>query len=250
MVNRTIRRLILNKLRITKQALSQRAKRLKDTYGPMTTEEAVYVMAHLEGIDLSKHLSLSVLDRIRALVPRQTVPAPAMPSRQSQKKAKRPKPKQYTAYPLVSASEVNVANHLGSEVYPQVFILENSIRKLIKDRLSKLDKSWWDKLVPPDVQGNVARTMKREKRYTYREARGSHPLLYANFADLKKIIVTKQNVFSDVIIDIEWFKVKMDEVYMARNNLAHSVSLSRDDISRIALFHRDWARMLNAAGIR
>jgi hypothetical protein len=91
--------------------------------------------------------------------------------------------------------------------------------------------------------------MKREKRYTYREARGNQPLLYANYEDLKKIIVAKQNVFSDVIIDIDWFKVKMDEVYMARNNLAHSVSLSRDDISRIALFHRDWARMLNAAGI-
>jgi hypothetical protein len=141
-VNRSIRRLILNKLRISKQALSQRAKRLKDTYGPMTTEEAVYVIAHLEGIDLSKHLPLSVLDRIRALVPRQTVPARAMPTRQSQKKTKRPKRKQQTPYPLVSASEVNVANHLGSEVYPQVFILENSIRKLIKDRLSKIDKSW------------------------------------------------------------------------------------------------------------
>ena len=65
-VNQTIRRLVLNEFRITKQGLSQRAKRLKDTYGPMTTEEAVYVIAHLEGIDLSKHLPLSVLDRIRA----------------------------------------------------------------------------------------------------------------------------------------------------------------------------------------
>ena len=102
MVNQTIRRLVLNKFRITKQGLSQRAKRLKDTYGPMTTEEAVYVIAHLEGIDLSKHLPLSVLDRICALVPRQMVSAPGVPSRQSPKRAEKGKPKYHTAYPLVS----------------------------------------------------------------------------------------------------------------------------------------------------
>ncbi len=250
MVNPAVRQKLLIKLGVSKQALSQRAKRLKDTYGPMTTEEAVYVIAHMEGVDLSKSLPLAMLDRIRALVPRQ-VPTltPTLISSQSRRRKNGSKRKQSVSYPLINISLIDVANKLGAEVYPQAFILENSIRVLIKVRLSRLDKNWWDNLVPSDVKTDVARTMKREIRYPYRDKRGDHPLLYSNFADLKKIILANQSVFSDVIIDFEWFKVRMDEVYMARNNLAHAVSLSKDDVSRIALFNPDWARLLTAAGI-
>jgi len=40
------------------------------------------------------------------------------------------------------------------------------------------------------------------------------------------------------------------EVDMARNNLAHSILLSDNDILRIALFYRDWARLLEAKNIK
>jgi hypothetical protein len=36
---------------------------------------------------------------------------------------------------------------------------------------------------------------------------------------------------------------------MARNNLAHCVPLNEDDKSRISIFHRDWARLIEASGI-
>jgi hypothetical protein len=249
-VNPTVRRLVLGRLKISKQALSQRARRVKDAYGPMTTDEAVYILAHLEGIDLSRYLPLAIVDRVRALVPRQAISSLSGPPKLSSKKVERKKPKHRHFYPLIPNAEVRVADNLGKDVYPQVFVLENSIRNLIIDRLSKIDRNWWDKFAPQDVRDTVARTIIKEKRYPYRDARGRHPIFYSNFADLKKIIVANQATFSDAIIDIEWFKAKMDEVYMARNGLAHCISLSRDDISRILLFNRDWARMLNSAGIR
>jgi hypothetical protein len=251
MLNPKVRRELLQKLGgITPQALSQRAKRIKDSYGPMKTEEAVYVIAHMEGIDLSKQLPIATLDRIRALVPRQVPTAPKISSTPVPRVEKKSRRSKVPSYPMVKASLNKVAEDLGAQVYPQLFLLENSIRALIGTRLSRLNSSWWNLHVPSRVQQNVSRTMSREKRFPYREARGNHPLSYANFSDLKEIILANPSEFHDIILDFEWFKVRMDEIYMARNNLAHCVPLSKDDISRISLFFRDWARLLETARIR
>jgi hypothetical protein len=245
-IERNVRRELFKKLGVTRQAINQRAMRLKDKYGPMTTEEAIYIIAHVEGIDLSKYLPLVTLDRIRSLIPRDIKPQPAISSG-PQKKAKivKKRPKAIS-YPLVTASFIKQAVDIGGETFPQVVVLENSIRNLIGQTLSGIRKDWWKTSVPPIIQKNVQRTIDKEKKYPYRERRGNKPLMYCNFAELKEIIVTNHSSFHNVIVDLEWFKAKMDEVYMARNNLAHSVLLSKDDIARIALFYRDWARLLES----
>lgn len=248
--NSNVRDKVLNKLNIKQPALSYRAKKIKEAYGPMTTEEAVYVIAHILEIDLSKYLPIAILDRIRSLVPREL---PIKPSTQlqagpvypSKSKQKKPKP-----YPLVKTVLAKIGENLGSSVYPQLFIIENSIRELISMRLSIKGANWWDLYVPGEVRRNVNRTITKEKRFPYRESRGDHPLSYSNFSDLKEIILNNPNDFQDVILDFEWFKVKMDEIYMVRNNIAHCVPLTRDDISRINLFLRDWARLLDTAGLK
>lgn len=241
--NPKVRLEILGRLGITRQALSHRAKRIKENYGPMTTEEAVYVIAHIEGVDLSKFLPIATLDRVRSLVPKEIQPDKSQIHPQP-----RIKRQQQESYPLVTNAKIRMAYNLGSDVYPRLFVLENSIRSLITKRLSALDTNWWDTYVPSQVKNNVSRTINKEKRYPYREARGNHPISYANFSDLSTIILENQSVFQDVILDFEWFKVKMDEIYMVRNNLAHCVALSNDDVSRINLFFRDWARLLETAG--
>jgi hypothetical protein len=250
MINRQLRSDLLAKIKVSQPALSRRAKRLKETYGPMTTDEAVYVIAHMEGLDVSKYLPLAAVDRVRSLVPRSEPVRPV--ERSSTTSKKKLKPPTSKPYPLLSTAISSQAYTLGTDVFPIMFQLENSIRLLIEKVLSKSGADWWVTRVHPDVQGNVQRTINREKRYPYRDRRGNHPLYYANFDDLKKIIIDPSNKpdFQLIIMDFDWFKVKMDEVYMARNNLAHCVPLPKDDIARILLFHRDWARLLDTAGIK
>ena len=250
MINRHLRSDLLNKLKVSKQALSQRSKRLKETYGPMTTEEAVYVIAHMAGIDITRYLPLTVIDRVRSLVPRNQAVHTSKNDISTPKKKNRPQLGR--PYPLISSIEHKQAKVIGTDVFPLIYQLENSLRHFIERVLSKSGTDWWAIRVPADVQSNVQRTINKEKRYPYRDKRGSDLLYYANFDDLKKIIIDGKNKieFQAVIIDIEWFKVKMDEVYMARNNLAHCAPLTKDDISRISLFHRDWARLLDAAGLK
>ena len=252
MIKREVRESLLKKLKSSKQALSQRANRLKEKHGPMTTEEVVYIIAHMEGIDLSKHLPLAMLDKIRALIPREINQSPEVSWVSPKKKiARRPKSQQ-SSYPLVTNALFQKEKAARDDAFPRVFILENSIRALIKLRLSTVDKEWWPKLIPKPVIESVGRTMKKERRFPYREKRGDEPLMYCNFDDLRKIVADGNNYpfFQDVIIDLDWFKVKMQEVYMARNNLAHSVPLSKDDFSSIILFYNEWARLLESAGIK
>jgi len=249
-LSRDVRRELFNKLRVSPQAINQRAKRLKDKFGPMTTEEAVYIIAHTEGVDLGKYLPLETLDRVRSLLPRDIKTDPS--ASQNKRQAAKPIRKRRIAisYPLTKEAFIKQAVTIGEEAFPQIVVLENSLRNLIEQILSKIETDWWSTLVPLDVKNDVQRTIKKETKYPYRERRGNSPLMYCNFADLKKIVVANHSAFRTVIVDLEWFKVKMDEVYMARNNLAHSVLLSKDDMARIALFYRDWARLLEASNIK
>lgn len=250
MTNRKVQSEILNKLKVSRQALNQRAKRLKDKYGPMTTTDAVYIIGHIEGIDLAKYLPLDILDRIRSLIPKDVKPKPVLSKAILKKLNLTKKRKSAASYPLVSATFIKQVVIIGDEAFPQIVVLENSMRAFINHTLSAKRKDWWLSLVPSHVQKNVRRILEIEKKYPYREKRGNKPLMYCNFADLKDIVIANYLAFKNVIVDLEWFSAKMNEVYMARNNLAHSVLLTKDDMTRIALFYRDWSRLLDTAKIK
>jgi len=246
MVNRRVRRELLTKLGITHQALSQRAQTIKRNHGPMSTDDAVYVIAHLERIDISKYLPLSEVDRVRLLVPPAMSQKPPITSAAVKRKINRKKGN----YSLVSPKTEMEAYSIGENNYPKIFILENSIRELIIKRLAPQGVNWWNN-IPGDVKKNVERTMNKEKRYPQRQKRGNHPIFYANFDDLKKIIIDPKLwiEFQLVLLDRDWVRVKMDEVYMARNSIAHCVIVTDEDIDRINLFFNEWFRLLANAGI-
>ncbi|MGB7061087.1 MAG: Swt1 family HEPN domain-containing protein [Candidatus Zixiibacteriota bacterium] len=248
MVDRRIKKLLLDKLQITQQAVSLRAKKLKATYGPMTTEEAVYVIAHQEGIDLSRFLPIQQLDRVRSLVPKDL---PSIDQAKTVVKAKKVKVKRTSSYPLVQNRVISRSVVIGHESFPQMFVLENSIRELIRRILSEVyGKDWWIKAVSKNIQQVVSRTMDKEKRYPHRPKRGLHPIFYSNFDDLKQIVLQNRKQFANAIINFQWFEVQMNEVYMARNSLAHNTPITDDDAARIRLFHREWALLLETAGYK
>jgi hypothetical protein len=190
------------------------------------------------------------VDRVRSLIPRDIKPIQVTYQRRSHTLKSGRKRKASISYPLVKEIFIKQAVLIGEEAFPQIVVLENSMRTLIEQTLSTIRTDWWTALVPAMVQNNVRRTINKEKKYPYREKRGNSPLMYCNFADLKEIVITNPVAFRNIIVDPEWFKAKMDEVYMARNNLAHSILLSQDDMVRIALFYKDWARLLETANIK
>lgn len=62
---------------VTRSRLHQRVADLKLEHGPMSTEDATYVLAHIQGLDLAKYLNRETFDRIRGMVPRSGAQAAA-----------------------------------------------------------------------------------------------------------------------------------------------------------------------------
>lgn len=202
----------------------------------MTSKDSYYVLAHTIGIDLSKYLSLSELDRIRNLIPKFTVPSDPSITQDDSEGIR-------TSYPLLTKKFINDGRKIGAEVYPLLFTLENSIRQLIRAKLAA-DKNWWEEKCPDKVKKSVSYLMNKEQLFTFRTKRGNDQLDYANFEHLSLIIDFNKDVFKDVIYDFEWFRVWMSEIYLVRNNIAHCVPISKDDRERISIFHKAWANML------
>jgi hypothetical protein len=249
MVDRQIKKILLNKLDISPQALSLQTKKIKTKHGPMSTEEATYVIAHQHGIDLSQFLPIDIMDRVRSLIPKE-LPNVVQSSPSINKKREKTK-KSAKSYPLVSDNLIKKGMLIGNESFPKMFVLENSIRNLIIQRLSKAyKKNWWNEARIKNVRENVEKLINKEKKYPNRDKRGLHPIYYSNFADLKNIILNEFDYFSDVILDRQWFTVQMEQVYMSRNSLAHNVALTEDDEMRIRLLYSEWARILESAGIK
>ena len=75
MIDKNLRKALLNQLNCSPQALSQRVKRIKKK-NPMTTEEATYVIAHHEGILIDKYLDKNMVAIIRRIVQQITSQTP------------------------------------------------------------------------------------------------------------------------------------------------------------------------------
>lgn len=91
-LNRRLRRAVLDQLGITRQALSLRAKKLKSLY-PLNTTDAVCLIADLCGIPLDQYLRRDEVVRLKGLLPPHAVldrrlgqPPPAYRQRKASKK--------------------------------------------------------------------------------------------------------------------------------------------------------------------
>ena len=135
-INRKLRTDLLNRLKVSPQRLSQRVKKMKTQNGPMSTEDATYVIAHIEGIDISKYLEPNTVTHVRSLIP-QSTQKQTVSDRSKKNKSSSKKPLTIKIEPnipqvdaLLSTTLVHDAKKMA-QIYPRYYVLENSIRVVI-----------------------------------------------------------------------------------------------------------------------
>ena len=127
-----------------------------------------------------------------------------------------------------------------ADFYVVYYCLENTVRRLIAERLrDKNGATWWDTAVPNGIKQAVAGKQAQEKE-TDLAIRSDDPLSYVNFGELIVIIESNWDSFSDTIRSKKAMQQTLAQFNQIRNVIAHSGSLSPNDISRLKLLVNDW----------
>lgn len=241
---------LLTKLNVTPQRLSQKRQEVKRLYGPMSTEEATYFIAHQEGLDLTKYLEPDLVDRIRGLVPKPSIgSAPTSTARPKKAKSARTTPIRITpnSEPVDALLSASIArdSKMMATIYPTFYVLENSLRLVIKRILEERHgKEWWSDCVPSDVQNRVNGRKKDERSKPWHGKRGAHEIFYSDFKDLRSILEKNWADFAELFPSRPWITQKLDELEAPRNIIAHNNPLNTVDQQRIELYFHDWIELL------
>jgi len=118
----------------------------------------------------------------------------------------------------------------NAEIYPHVFILENSLRDLILQKFQDTN-DWWmsTKIVKQDIQKYAQTIMDAEKKHRWLDARGDHPIYYVGLEHLYKIIEMNYNPYFKKIFELSKLKTWIDECVPIRNLLAHNIRTSKEE---------------------
>ena len=249
MINKSLKKALIAKLKITSQALSQRIQKLRKK-SPMSSEEAAYVIAHEEGIDLYKYLEEKEIIGIRQLVLQNSKSISTSTNTKSSKNTIKNITINISGEfkgtdPLLNEKKLNEARAMAA-IYPLLYVLENSIRQficLVMEREAGPD--WWENEVPTELKTDVKDKKQNEKVNSWHQRRGSHPIDYLDMKDLPRIIskITKK-ISPNIIPSHEWFKEFIKEVYISRCVLCHMNPLDKDSITSVKLKFNQWQKQI------
>jgi hypothetical protein len=136
--------------------------------------------------------------------------------------------------------DIRLEGERMADLYVLYYCLENTVRRLIAERLKdEHGLEWWKAAVPQGIQQAVAEKQTREKDSVL-SIRSEDPLTYTNFGELISIIEANWEAFSDTIRSKKAMQQTLSQFNQIRNVIAHSCSLSDTDISRLKLLITDW----------
>jgi hypothetical protein len=154
--------------------------------------------------------------------------------------------------PLLGSTKLAEAKEMA-RIYPVLYVLENSMRELIQRVMkAKFGDDWWDtQLAVGKLKGVHERAQGRmvsEKKNSWHQKRGAHPIDYVDIADLESIICGKRDCFvPNIIPDLSWFENFMKEVVPSRNVVCHMNPLSDHNVQDVKLKLQKWENTLKSA---
>jgi hypothetical protein len=204
---------------------------------------AIIALAAENGINITKYASQEDLVAIRQA--RSSTFSPSSNEIVSTTKTSIKKPRFDAGFPnpFVDASVVNSA-HRNAELYPVVYLFENSVRNLVSVVMqSTFGDDWWEQKVSDKIKNNVQIRQSEEKQYPWHSQRGASPIFYTDISDLRTIINTYNKQFKKVFGKIPRVEMWIEEIEKTRNILAHNNPVSKKDRDRITVFARDWSEL-------
>lgn len=257
-----LRKAIREKVPLSESGLASRVTRLIGRKRLMSRQQALYVIAHQEGIQLERFgVAPDVLVDIGRLVKEvETVDASAKV--QSTNSTNQGPSRSNTRQVRLKAGNVDVgtiptfvqpiigAGHRRSaDAYPLLSVFENSIRELVRHVLIAAHGSdWWEQGVPRKVRDKAARFMKDDANDPWHEPRGDHGIYYIGLWDYSKIITDSKNwpLFEPILDRKEYVTETLRGANVSRRVVAHMTGLDSDDRDHLVISAKKWLKLLKA----
>lgn len=263
-VNAELKKALLRKLNIKERGLYKRAKALRQKL-PMNVEDSVHLIAFQAGLPIERYLSSTQVQSVRHLQTQfvQANGATVVHAAPSSVK-RRPSraipgnreirfPHEFRVrIPLLSDEKLREATAMAA-IYPLLYVMENSMRELIRRVMAdKHGENWWDTEMTTSrlktIHTKVAERMTTEKKNSWHQRRGAHPIDYTDIGDLEAIILAKHQYFiPDIIGDKDWFVQFMKELKPSRNVVCHMNPLDGHNTADVRLKLKRWEKLLDAA---
>jgi len=262
MIDKDILILLQKKLNLKERQTRNRIEKIRKEIGyGYSSEIAAYVLAYENDIDPSPFIKVEELTEYRgAIQTRQTMkqplihktPVPTYEEKTGQRKTSRSqKPivvqfNELEKYEVTNLPKtiVNEATEMA-QIYPLIYLYENSVREFIKEILDERNPDWWDN-VNKGIKERAERRQKTEIQNAYHGKSRVHLIQYLDFDDLRNIIQSNALIFNEYMPDknIEYMQQKLRELKDSRNILMHCNPLTEDDKNRVRLYLSDWVRLL------
>lgn len=131
-----------------------------------------------------------------------------------------------------------------ARLYAIVYCFENSVRDLIRARLSDVEAGWWENCVPKKVRDTAQSRQADAEKNSWLEGQSRDILGFVDFGGLTDIIVNNWGDFQDLIPSQHWLKQRLDELERARNYIAHNRMLTPSEFARLEMYVGDWNRQV------
>lgn len=132
-----------------------------------------------------------------------------------------------------------------ARLYAVLYCFENSVRDLIRSRLSENNADWWSsEAVPRRVRDQAAKRLKDAEENSWLEVTEHDVLEYVDFGGLSDIVLQNWADFADLIPSQHWLKQRLDELERARNFVAHNRMLTSAEFRRLEMYVSDWNRQV------
>lgn len=221
----------------------------------MTTREAVCVIAQREGIILDKYVDEETVHRVRTLY-QQLTPTTLQPTKKQQQKIQQAVPKLRVIKigkdiqvedPILKQKIIDEAREMA-DVYPLIYVLENSIREVIdKIMTTKYGDDWWSTQAPLELRKDVSKRMEDDQKHSWHQRRGARPIDYLDLNDLPRLMnKIEKVVVPGIIPSIEWFRQLVVAAYKSRCVVCHMNPLDRDNIQAVQVRFNEWQKQISA----
>ncbi len=210
----------------------------------LSPDLAAAALAWQKGINIRKFVDQEGIQKIRESVAR-------MPSSNNQiREDMRQPPKRRigSSSPKLGFVDPFIDNRTiyssirNAELYPVVYLFENSVRRMIAAVMEKeFGKNWWDTQVHPSIRQAVEIRRNEERGYPWHSRRGAKPVYYTDISDLRRIINSHNRIFAKAFGKIPRVELWIEEIEKTRNTLAHNNPISRRDRERLLVYARDWS---------